>query len=241
MQCSQCGHSNLPDAQVCEACHLTLTPAAKDCPGCGTANAASAKFCNGCGQALGTAGAPAAAPQQGRNYLAIAVAVIVLVALGGLALIVGKAPSPPPTSSITAATIRIVAVLLASMALGGAIACALLIDTRWRRYFVSAAIGVVAALFYASAPTRPFTGNIPGDLLAAIYLTCFVTFIAASFFEGWTFGFSGPDTRTRLRATLLPQSWSDAFAQVSRCSSGFAAKSSKVSALNSTSSRLYRS
>jgi hypothetical protein len=206
MQCSQCGHVNLPDAQVCEACHLTLTTEAKRCSDCGTLNAAAARFCNGCGHALGATAGSAPARQRG-NYLAIAGAVIVLLGLGVLALTVGKAPPAPPTSPVTALTIRIVSILLASMALGGAIASALLIDARWRRYLVSAAIGVIAVLFYESTPTRPFTGNIFGDLAFAIYCCGFMTFIAASVFEGWTFGFSGPETRASLRATLLPGRW----------------------------------
>jgi hypothetical protein len=204
MQCSQCGVSNLPEAQFCESCGHAFAPEAQACRDCGTINSATALFCNHCGHAL----SPAIAPARNRgHYLAAAGGALVVLALVVLAMTVGSAPSPAAGSTATPAMIHILAVLLASLALGGAIACSVLIENRWRRYIVSAAIGVVAVLFFDSVPTRPFTGNIPGDILAGIYGACFTSFLASAFFGGWTFGFSGPEIRADLRAILLPESW----------------------------------
>jgi hypothetical protein len=208
MQCSQCGVSNVPEAQLCEACGHAFSPEVQTCRDCGTINVATARFCNHCGHALTPAIAPAPARSR-RNYLAAAGGALVVVVLVVLAMTVGSAPAPLATSTATPAMIHVLAVLLASVALGGAIACGLLIEGRWRRTIVSAAIGVVAVLFFDSVPTRPFTGNIPGDILAGIFGTCFTTFLASAFFDGWTFGFSGPEIRANLRAILLPQSWTD--------------------------------
>jgi len=61
MNCSNCGHANLPSAKFCNECG---TPLKAGCPNCGHENPPGAKFCSECGTPLtavpvrGTAGFP---------------------------------------------------------------------------------------------------------------------------------------------------------------------------------------
>ena len=67
MQCSGCGHDNLPDAKYCANCGAAMAPEGiVNCAKCRQANPRDAGFCSNCGNALAP-GCPSCSRQDDRN------------------------------------------------------------------------------------------------------------------------------------------------------------------------------
>ena len=239
MMCRQCGAANLEGARFCQACGQSLAPPPLTCSRCGTENPPTAKFCINCGQGFsGQAAAvppsipPTLAPLPSAPAPPLPpprplplppppppepkqanLKVIIIGVAAAIAAVVYFVFAPHQISVAggeeSSSATHVLALLLGTLALGGAFSTSILIERPRNRYAVAATIGLSCALLYNSVPVRPLTGNMAADLGLGIAVGCAMAGVGEGFFRWWSWGFNGAALRLRLRAILVPSAWPD--------------------------------